>query len=137
MTGIVRPVGGGAELTALDGVTVKLALDQESRMLQYLDGHTVTVDGQRSGRRLRVGSFSVVEGLHGMQVWVGRLEASGGGMGLLDRNSGMFYVVDEEAEEIFRGQAGVPVLVEGFVNGPNQIKVMFYRALSEGGLGGP
>ena len=46
---------------------------------------------------LRVTTWEVPEGLHGMAVWIGRLERRGMQLGLLDHDSGAFYLLDEEA----------------------------------------
>jgi hypothetical protein len=133
VVGLVQPDDGSVSLVELNGSWHRLALSGDNEMLRFLDGHLVSVEGSKHGRRVDVMDFTIEEGLHGMQVWVGHLESTGTGMGLLDKNSGAFYVVDKDSEPVFSGYEGSPVLIEGYVNGPNQIKVMFYRSLSEDG----
>lgn len=133
IVGLIQPDGDAVSLVEMDGSRHRLALAGEAEMLRFLDGHLVTVDGSKRGKWVEVSDFSIEEGLHGMQIWVGELQSTGGRMGLHDKNSGAFYVIDKDGEDVFTDFAGEPVLIEGYVNGPNQIKVMFFRSLSENG----
>jgi hypothetical protein len=52
-------------------------------------------------------------------------------VGLQDRNTGSFYFVDDVAASTLAPYVGLPVLVEGWVDGPQRINVQFYRVLAD------
>lgn len=125
-------VHGGERGPTLEGPTgerYKLALDEESGGLAYLDGLVVTVDGRRVGRRLKVEEWHILGGLHGMPVWFGRLERRGAKLGLQDRNNGGFYLVARSAEASLAPQLGKQVMLEGYVVGTHLIEVTDWRVL--------
>ena len=116
----------------LDGERYRLALDtSDARPLAYLNGHSTEIDGTRVFRVVHVTDWKVTEGLHGMTVWVGMLETQGRKVGLHDRNSQAFYVFDEAASDLLRADLGKVALVEGYVEGPHQVHVAYYRLLAD------
>jgi len=102
--------------------------------LAHLEGYLVHVDGRRVFRTVRVEDWQVPEGVHGMTAWVGELRTLGVQLGIQDRNSGGFYLLDAEAEARLADDAGKVVLVEGYVIGPHRVKVMYARVLEPSGL---
>jgi len=128
-TGLALPSPAGPTLNTFDGTTYRLLVGPESAALGHLDGHTVTIDGQRAFGAVRVADWSVDEGLHGMPVWVGPVKIMGAQVGLDDRNSGAFYWVDDQAARTLQAHAGEVVLVEGYVDGPHRVRVLYWRPL--------
>jgi hypothetical protein len=118
-------------IDTLDGEHYRLALPADARPLAHLDGHTTVIDGTRTFDVVRVTDWKVPEGLHGMPAWVGRLEEQGVQVGLLDRNSEAFYLVDAGAADLLRPDVGKVVLLEGYVEGPHRVHVVYYRVLAD------
>lgn len=127
--GVVREDGAVAHLIEPDGRSTRLRLGPDSAPISALSGHLIQVDGVRSPAGLWVSDWGVAQGLHGMEVWVGTLASLGVKIGLQDRNSEMWYEVAAEDAGIFRDEVGRPVLIEGYVVGPHQIRVLSYRWL--------
>jgi hypothetical protein len=129
--GMVLQEGGAPVLVESDGSRWKLVLGPESRVIAALDGHDLDVTGRRlAGRRVAVGDeWRVGDGRHGLPTWVGVLQLVGVQLGVQDRNSGAFYLVDRDAEETLRPFVGRTVLVEGYVEGAHVVKVVYYRVL--------
>lgn len=130
-TGLARPTSGGPTLQTIDGTTLRLVVGPDAAPLGHLDGHTVTVDGQRVFGAVRVTDWRVEEGLHGMPVWVGPVQRMGAQIGIEDRNSGAFYWVDDAAIRTLSAHVGQVVLVEGYVDGPHRVKVLYWRPLDD------
>ena len=129
--GLVEPTPSGARLTTLDGRVYKLVLTGSARPIHQLDGHLVDAWGPRVFNAVRVARWRVGDGLHGMPTWVGVLVAMGQQLGIEDVNTGVFYLLDDDAAETLRGHVGEVVLVEGYVVGPHQVRVLYYRLLEE------
>ena len=129
-TGLARPAGAGVEIEQMDGTRWRLVTGPDSAPLRALDGHTITVAGQRLGRSLRVTGWRVDQGLHGMPVWVGTVRRLGAQVAIEDRNTGGVVVVDDAAVRTLAAHEGDVVLVEGYGDGPNRVKVMFWRSLA-------
>lgn len=129
--GLVAHHGLGTTVTTPTGGRLKLVLGESDRALAHLDGHLVMLEGRRAFGSLRVTDWSVPEGTHGMAAWVGRLERRGVQLGLQDRNSGAYYLLDSASWPVLSGAVGQEVLVEGYVDGPHEVKVMFYRVLAK------
>lgn len=129
--GIVHPGTPRPTLETVEGAHWTLDTPGDAGPLRYLDGHTVKIEGSRVGRRVRVDTWQIPEGLHALQVWVGPLETRGAQVGLLDHNSGAYYVVDEAAGDALARYRGLPVLLEGWVDGAHRVRVMYYRVLAD------
>jgi hypothetical protein len=123
-----RPLG--PVLMTSTGQELRLVLGEQDRSLAELDGHLVMIEGRRALGALQVREWTLPEGVHGMAAWVGRLERRGAQLGLLDRNSGAYYVLDPDAWDALEGAVGAEVLVEGYVDGPHRVKVLWYRVLT-------
>lgn len=128
--GLVRLDEGAALLLEPQGKLTRLRLGQDSAPLQHLEGHLADVDGVRSPLGLWVVDWKVPQGLHGMEVWVGPLGELGVQVGVQDRNSGAWYELLPDSASLLRPYVGEVVLVEGYVEGPHQIRVLSYRVLA-------
>jgi len=131
VAGLARPTPGGPTVETREGTTYRLVTTPDSAPLAQLDGHEVVVDGQRAFGAVRVTDWQVVSGLHGMPVWVGPVKVMGAQIGVADRNSGAFYWVDDGAARTLREHIGETVLLEGYVDGPHRVRVMYWRPLSK------
>ncbi len=136
--GIVTPAAEAADdaavLTTSTGETLRLKIDPTSgddRLVAHLDGHLVAVEGRKLGRGITVREWSIVTGLHGMNVWIGRLVQQGGQLGLMDHNSGAFYVVERDAREELSAFIGRDVLLEGYVAGAHEVSVLHYEVFDD------
>ena len=127
--GLVEPAGAGARLTTVDGRVYKLILTGGAVPIRALGGHLIDVQGPRLANAIRVGTWSVGDGLHGMPTWVGKLVVMGDRVGIQDINSGALYFVDEKAGDLLRASDDQVVLLEGYVDGPHTVKVLYYRVL--------
>jgi hypothetical protein len=120
-------------ITSSTGVVRPLALEPGSGPLAYLDGHLVKLEGTWRRGHIEVGDWRVMEGLHGLPVWVGVVRA-GPRLSLFVPDSGVTYNLDQDASSELAGWVGRTVLVEGYVEGGVGIRVMYYRPLfAEGG----
>lgn len=132
LVGLVGPDDDrGTVLSTLEGQQYRLSLHGEARPMRYLDGHLCEVDGTTSFKRVRVGAWTVLEGLHGLPVWVGVLEWRGVQIGMHDRNTGAYVFLDEEGADVLAPYVGKPVLVEGYVEGAHRVRVVYYRVLAD------
>jgi hypothetical protein len=129
--GLVHPGDNGTTLNEMDGKEIALRLDEDSAPLGFLDGHSVDIEGRRFGGRVHVTSWTVLDGLHGMPVWVGQVMRAGSGIGVDDRNSGVFHYVDEDAAVTLAPWIGRMVLVEGYIDGPHKIHATSWRPLAD------
>ncbi len=129
--GVIHGEGVGAVLQAPDGQNYRLLTVGEAAPMAHLDGHLAHVDGRRVFRTVTVEDWSVSEGLHGMTAWVGELRWMGARLGMDDRNSGAFYTLEASASKTLGEHVGEVALVEGYVVGPNEVKVLYYRVLAD------
>lgn len=129
-TGLVHATEGGPSLEAMTGPEVRLVLvGADAAPVSRLDGHQAEIWGTRIARRVRVTDWKVPEGLHGFQAWVGPLERRGAQLGLTDRNTGAYVLLDDAAQEALGPFVGGVVLVEGYVQGAHRVQVVYYRDL--------
>ncbi len=130
--GIVHPAAPrGVVLDTPQGERYRLGLPRDAHPMRWLDGHLVEVEGTRIFKHLRVEGWSVLEGRHGLPVWVGPIEVRGSQVGMQDRNSGSFVFLDERAVPVLSPHAGRVVLVEGYVEGAHRIRVVYFRILAD------
>jgi len=134
VSGLARPTPAGPTVETREGEVYRLVTSPDSVALAALDGHEVVVEGQRAFGAVRVTDWQVVGGLHGMPVWVGEVRGMGAQIGVDDRNSGAFYWVDDHAAQTLDDHVGEVVLLEGYVDGPHRIRVMYWRPLSPGAV---
>ena len=127
--GLVKLDGDRVRLVEPTGRTRTLVLEGDAQPLAYLEDHIITVDGKAGPAGLKVADWSVGNGLHGLTTFVGRLERRGG-LGLEDRNSGVWVRLHPDHDAQFSPWVGQTVLLEGYVAGPHQVKVQFHRILA-------
>lgn len=128
--GLATPAPAGPQLMTSDGATWQLVVSGDATALGGLDGHTAEVWGRRGvGRVVVVTDWKVVEGLHGMPVFVGPTAAMGSQVVIEDHNTGGVYFVDEEGADVLWPFVGEWVLVEGYVEGAHRVRVVYYRVL--------
>jgi hypothetical protein len=125
----VEPTSTGARLTTVQGQSYRLILTPQSAPIHHLDGHLIDAWGPRIFRTVRVGRWTVGEGLHGMPTWVGDLVPLGEQVGIEDLNSGVLYLLDDAAAATLTPHVGEVVLLEGYVIGPHRVQVLYYRVL--------
>jgi len=113
-----------------DGKMTPLILLGGASPLKFLEGYLVDLQGKKLFNQITVERWRVIQGLHGLTVWTGFVEKLGGQIGLRERTGGIFLQVNESAEGAFAGQIGRLVLVEGYIEGANQIHVVYYRNLT-------
>ncbi len=129
--GLVYPGEEGTVLDTEHGERVELSTAGEDAPLAWLDRHTTEVWGNRMSGKVHVTDWKIPEGLHGMPAWVGELELRGAQLGLQDRNSGAYYLVDHESFSTLTPYVGRMILIEGYIDGAHRVKVMFFRVLEQ------
>ncbi len=130
LVGIVEPTAQGPVLETPRGEQHHLLLDAGSRPMAALDGHLVEVDGRKLPGGVRVEEWRIIEGPHGMTTWAGNVVAYGVQIGIEDRNSGALYFVDDLAARALQPHLGEIVAVEGYVDGPHRIQVLYWTLLA-------
>ena len=132
VTGIVAPLGDGSGtgLTTPEGERFRLALPPDAAPMAYLDGHEAEIEGNQVGKVVHVTDWTIVGGLHGLQVWVGPLDVMGLQIGIADRNTGSYFFLDEASYDVLEPFAGETILVEGWVEGAHRLRVVYYRVLA-------
>ncbi len=130
--GLVERDGRRLLLARADAPALRLSLTEGARPVDHLDGCTVELEGTRIGRRLVVRDWRVLDAGDGSAPYVGRLERRGLRWFLEDRDSGMDVLLAGPAAEAGSGltaHAGELVMVVGFVEGPQQVRVVAWRPL--------
>jgi len=128
---MIRTAGVGTTLVGPTGRATRLVLDAEAAPLAALDGELVDLTGSKTVSVLRVTDWAVPEGPHGMTAWVGRLEAQGSQLGIADRNSDAYYLLDSASTRLMWEARGRVALFEGYVVGPNEVHMTWWRVISE------
>lgn len=129
LQGMVESSGPGTVLVTQDGRELRLVLGPEAAPLAELDGLAVELEGERGLGAFRVSGWRVVEGPHGMPTWVGALEPQGSQIGIADRNSGAYYLLDAESTGLLWEARGKLVIVEGYVSGPHRVHVLWWQEI--------
>ncbi len=130
-TGLVRGPHDAAELESMDGRTLRLAAAEGNDPVLFLEGCEVEVSGARIGRRLVVASWTIVSSEAGGQPFVGVLHRHGGNWLLDDRTTGSTLVLDPDTMNGLEEHDGHWVMVDGFVAGAHQVRIVRWRALYE------
>ena len=130
-SGLVQTPAGQVRLLTRENHRWRLRAGGESKRLERLDGHIVEIVGLRILQTVWVSDWSVSQGLHGMQAWTGTLESYGLQLLIADRKSGAQYVLNRDAITDLAPFIGAPILLEGYIEGPQQIHVLYYRLLGD------
>lgn len=128
--GVVTQVDTGPRLMEPEGRLRELRpVAPIAAEIRYLNGEEVLVHGTGLGRKINVERWELLAGTHGLQAFVGDLGASARGFGVNDRTSQAFYTIDEAAVDDLIAWTGRPVIIEGYVEGAQAIRVVYYRPL--------
>jgi hypothetical protein len=127
--GVVQPAGEVMTVTSTEGHSRELLLEGEAEPMRWLNGHTVEIEGRTRGPAIRVERWHVTEGLNGLPVWVGRLEARPGGLMLVELDGGAAFALDDDVSEQLADWTGRTVLVEGYIESTLGIHVVYFRPL--------
>ncbi len=131
VAGVVDASGGSTRLIEPSGRAWRLIpTAPDDVWLRELGGCTVHVEATALGRRLRVGRWLVTDAGDGSQPYLGVLERTGHQLRLRDRQSGAVLVLEAPLDGPLAGLDGQPVLVAGFLVGPNRLQVVSHRALA-------
>ena len=114
------------ELREVEGRERPLVLLGDAVDLRAMDQHLVEVDGLRTPAGLRVDRFRPLEGPHALPVWYGPVQQWGVQVGVQDLPSGALVWVDDRAAAELLPHLGDRVVVEGYVEGPQRIRVMYW-----------
>ncbi len=127
--GVLVPEEGRLRLYRNEGHPLTVVTGESSQELLYLYDCTVQLEGRQLGRRLTVEEWRVLAAADGSAPFVGVLRWDGRRLLMDDRFSGATYVL--EGHEGLRTFEGKPVMVIGYVTGPQVIQVMGWRLLTE------
>lgn len=132
LRGLVEPAADGAILVDPEGRSWTLDLrTRRARLLTHLDGEGIELSGARRGARIRVDDWSLREGTHGLQAFFGPIREVGGVVVVQDEVSGGPVRLDKEASNVLSQSVGEMVLIEGYVEGAQAVRVVYYRVLAE------
>ena len=118
-------------LQSIEGREEKLLLLGEAARLRALDGYLVEIHGTKGLGRIKVSHWRALEGPHGLPVWVGPVQVLGIQVGIQDTGSGMLVFVDNATAREMERYAGDWVAAEGYIDGPQRVKVLHWLALEE------
>jgi hypothetical protein len=129
--GLLSVEEGPVVLQSLEGQRERLLLVGDTTRLRQLDGHMVEIDGRKGLGRIEVSTWRALEGPHGLPVWAGPVQVLGVQVGIEDEASQMLVLVDSATAREMRGLAGDWVAAEGYIDGPQRVVVLHWRALDE------
>lgn len=122
---------GRLELVEPEGRATRVHLTPTSEALTALEECTVAVTGPKVGRGVWARDWEVLTAADGSAPFVGRLEVRGSNLLLHDRQTGSMLVLSPESAAPLAAFNGDVVMVIGFVEGPNVIRVMGWRVLED------
>lgn len=127
--GLVRVEDGQAVVESLEGRRLWIRDEGEGAWFPALVDCEVDLRGRGSRRNLAVVEWEVLAGPTGGQPFVGRLGLGRGGLVLDDRSTGQQVLLEAQGAEALLEHVGRMVLVEGYVSGPQQVRVVDWRSL--------
>jgi hypothetical protein len=111
------------------GPPLTLVPGDDNPEVAYLQDCTVELEGRMLGRRFLVDEWQVLAAADGSAPFVGVVVRDGNRLMLHDHNSGAVYVLAGHDElSAFEGR---PLLVIGFITGPQVVQVMGWRVLDD------
>ena len=113
------------------GRSTRLRLTGEAAALREALGCRVEISGPAWGRSMTVNQWKIVDSGYGSEPFVGELFFSGSAWRVRDRNTGTWVELVVESMGRLREHEGDLVLVDGFVLGPNLVKVVSFRILRD------
>lgn len=128
-TGLVSNVDGVVRLTESTGRGLEIQARGSAAPLAKLDGCVVEVRGPRLGKRLYPTRWSVQDAGDGWPPFVGILHRFGGNWLIDDQTTGRQITLSPLSVAALASAEGKLVLVQGFVDGPEQVRVVGWRLL--------
>lgn len=122
---------GRLELVEPEGKSTRVHLTPTSAALTALEECTVAVTGPKLGRGVWARDWEVLTAADGSAPFVGRLELRGSNILLHDRQTGSMLMLSPESAAPLAPFNGDIIMVIGFVEGPNLIRVMGWRVLED------
>ncbi|MEY3212923.1 MAG: hypothetical protein RIT28_3404 [Pseudomonadota bacterium] len=122
---------GRMALIEPEGKSTRVHLTPTSAALTALEECTVAVTGPKVGRGVWARDWEVLTAADGSAPFVGRLELRGSNVILHDRQTGSMLMLSPESAAPLAPFDGDVVMVIGFVEGPNQVRVMGWRLLED------
>ena len=113
------------------GRTSRLKLAGDAVALSQALGCRVEVSGSTFGRQFIVNRWKITDSGYGSEPFVGELLFTGSAWRIRDRNSQTLVELLVESMGTLRQHEGDLVLVDGFVLGPNLVKVVSFRILRD------
>jgi len=127
--GVLVPEEERLWLYRSEGRPLAVVTGEASRELEYLGDCTVQLEGRQLGRRLTVQDWTVLAAGDGSAPFIGVLRWDGSRLLMDDRFSGATYVL--EGHDDLRAFEGKPVMIIGYVTGPQVVQVMGWRLLAD------
>ena len=131
LRGTIAQDGEHTLLEEVDGTASRLRLKKSARLLAYLDGELVEVEGTRSFGAVGVDTWRVIEGVSGLPAYVGRLDRRGNEIAVFDHYAQTWFLLESDVLQEMTPFVGLPVLVEGYLGANQRIRVVHYQVLSE------
>ncbi|MCK6524437.1 hypothetical protein L6R49_23780 [Myxococcota bacterium] len=122
---------GQLRLVEPEGDSTRVHLTPTSAALTELESCTVAVTGPKVGRGVWAREWEVLTAADGSAPFVGRVELRGSNTLLHDRQTGSTLVLSPESAAPLAAFNGDVVMIIGFVEGPNVIRVMGWRVLED------
>ena len=122
---------GRLALVEPEGKSTRVHLTPTSAALTALEECTVAVTGPKLGRGVWARDWEVLTAADGSAPFVGRLELRGSNILLHDRQTGSMLMLSPESAAPLAPFNGDIIMVIGFVEGPNLIRVMGWRVLED------
>lgn len=130
-TGLITVEDATVSLMEQSGQRCVLRVDAHGQELQYLDGCMVEVMGPRLGRQVFVRQWKVTDAGDGSQPFLGELHRMGMRWVLNDWSTQTTVILAGDRLAGIEQFAGQPILVVGFVAGPQEVTVVSWRVLSD------
>ena len=118
-------------LVASSGKAAPLRLAGDSTALKEALGCRVQLEGPKLFGQISVQKWKIVDSGYGSEPFVGELFFSGSAWRIRDRNSQTWVELVVESMGSLTQHEGDLVLVDGFVLGPNLVKVVSFRVLRD------
>lgn len=123
-TGSIQTEAGQIIVASTNGKSRPLELDGPHTALARLEGYTVELEGVTHRGNIDVTWWRVLEGRHGLSVWVGTVARTERGIALDDTENQVRLTLKGAASDPLWDQIGHTVLVEGFIDGTLQVQVV-------------
>jgi len=127
--GYIHQDGSKTVVRTPEGGELTLRRNRISRVLRFLDGELVHIEGTKSFGRVGLDRWRVLEGVSGLQAVVGQLRPYGLSLVVVDSWSGNSIALEDAVMSEMSPFIGYPVLIEGYFDGQS-LRVVHYQVLS-------